>query len=305
MKILVADDDAVSRTLMKRVLEKSGYEVSTAEDGVQALELLLSGGGPRLALLDWMMPGFQGPDICRRVRAERRQAYVYMILLTAKLSGDDIVAGLTAGADDYLTKPCNPEELKARLRCGQRILELEDTLMEANEKLRFRASHDALTGLWNHGAILNRLRSELMRIETDAAHLSVLLADVDHFKQVNDVHGHMVGDELLRHVSSRIVEAVEPVDLVGRYGGEEFLILLRDCGPSQIADRAERIRASVADGAFSSERGPLSVSISLGAVPVTEWNQSLSFEPLLKQADDAMYEAKAGGRNRVVCREPA
>ena len=204
-------------------------------------------------------------------------------------------------SDDYLTKPCYPEELKARLRTGQRVLHLEDTLVEAREEMRFKATHDALTGLLNRGAILALLRTELNRSAQEHAPVSLLLCDVDHFKHVNDVHGHLVGDEMLRQVAVRLQDSVRAQDAVGRYGGEEFLILLNGCASAQVRDRAERVREAVACGSFPVENGALSISLSVGTLAVDNWNTDLPIEPLLKEVDAALYLAKSTGRNRVVC----
>ena len=167
MKILIADDEPVSRRLIERTLERYGYEVITAGDGAAAIRELIKPDGPRLALIDWMMPELDGPEVCRQLRARQGSPYVYMLLLTSKELSEDIVTGLEAGADDYLTKPCEPAELQARLRTGQRILKLEDNLVEAREQMRFKATHDALTALWDRGAILALLRGEVNRSAAD------------------------------------------------------------------------------------------------------------------------------------------
>jgi two-component system cell cycle response regulator len=301
VKLLIADDDPVSRRLMQRTLQKSGYEVLVAENGVQALEELSKEDGPRLALLDWMMPELDGLDVCRKVRGRPGKPYIYITLLTSKLSSSDVVAGLEAGADDYLTKPCNPEELKARLRTGQRVLRLEDTLVEAHEEMRFKATHDALTGLWNHGAILASLRKELERPAGEHVPLSLLLCDVDHFKRINDTYGHLGGDDILRQIAARLQDAVRPFDTVGRYGGEEFLILLNGCARVNLSDRAERLREAVACRPFLVDSGSLSVSVSAGSLTIESRETGLTVELLLKQVDAALYLAKSRGRNRIVC----
>jgi two-component system, cell cycle response regulator len=300
LKILIADDDPVSRRLMERILQKSGYDVVTAVNGAQALDELSRDGGPRLALLDWMMPELDGLEVCRRVRSRHGQPYVYITMLTSKLSNNDVVAGLEAGSDDYLTKPCNPEELKARLRTGQRVLRLEDTLVEAHEEMRFKATHDALTGLWNHGGILALVRNEVSRAARDRVPVSLLLCDLDHFKRVNDVHGHLVGDEILRQTAVRLQGSVRPSDAVGRYGGEEFLILLRGCGGAHLTDRAEQVREAVVCRPFCVENVSLSLSISTGALAFDDWSTAPLLDPLLRKVDAALYYAKSRGRNRVV-----
>jgi two-component system cell cycle response regulator len=220
LRILVADDDAVSRRMMERILRRAGYDVVLAEDGREALERLVSPDAPRLALLDWMMPGLDGPSVCLEFRSHRERPYSYIALLTSKGAKEDLIAGLEAGADDYLTKPCHPEELKARLRTGERILRLEDTLVDAREEMRYKAHHDALTLIWNRGAILAHLNSEIHRAQRELAKVSLLLCDVDHFKRINDVHGHPVGDMVLQEIAAQLTGAIRPGDAVGRYGGE-------------------------------------------------------------------------------------
>ena len=299
MKILVADDDAVSRRLMERLLERSGYEVVTAVNGREAAQKLASADCPRLALIDWMMPELDGPGVCREVRSRHESRYIYITLLTSKQASEDIVLGLEAGADDYLIKPCNPEELKARLRTGLRILDLEDKLVEAREDMRFRATHDALTSLWNRGSIVADFDRELTRARREHGALSILICDLDHFKRVNDVHGHVVGDEVLRHVSSVLLNSVRSYDLVGRYGGEEFLLLLVGCNASQAQTRAEHIRASVAESKFETNSDPLPLTMSIGTLTSCDWPDDLTVNQLLNEADKALYRAKAEGRNCV------
>ena len=299
MKILLADDDPVSLRIMERMLQKCGYEVITVRDGRQAAQKLSTKDGPRLALIDWMMPELDGLGLCREVRSRQDSAYVYIVLLTAKESREDIVQGLKAGADNYLTKPCHPLELQARLHSGRRILELEDKLVEAREEMRFKATHDALTSLWDRGAILALLRNELCRSIRERTSVSVLLCDVDHFKRVNDVHGHLAGDQILEEVSTRLRDAVRGHDAVGRYGGEEFLIVLSCCSGKDLEARAEQVRQAISSSPFQIATGPIPVSLSVGAITFKDWDKSLPLEPYLKQADEALYRAKAAGRNQV------
>jgi two-component system cell cycle response regulator len=299
MKILVADDDPVSLRMIERMLQRSGYEVVTADDGRKAADILSSADAPRLSLIDWMMPELDGPGLCREVRSRNDGPYVYILLLTSKQSSLDVVNGLKAGADDYLTKPCHPAELEARLNTGRRILQLEDKLVEAREEMRFQATHDVLTSLWNRAAILTLLRSELSRSERDRSAVSLLLCDIDHFKQVNDVHGHLVGDEVLQAVSERLLNSVRSYDAVGRYGGEEFLIVLSRCVGDDLEHRAEEVRRAINQSPIQSKCGPIRTSVSIGAVTIENWDESLPVEQLLSQADQALYQAKAAGRDQV------
>jgi two-component system cell cycle response regulator len=303
VKILVADDDPVSRRLMERMLQRGGYEVITAQNGRQAAHELSRVGGPRLALIDWMMPELDGPSLCRELRSKQNDSYVYILLLTSKQAGEDLVEGLEAGADDYLTKPCHMAELKARLHTGLRILQLEDKLVEAREEMRFKATHDALTSLWDRGAILALLRSELARSIREHLPVSLLLCDVDHFKQINDTHGHHAGDDVLQEVSTRLLGAVRSHDAVGRYGGEEFLIVLGGCSSEHLKQRAEEVRAAINGSPVLAKHGSISVSLSVGAITVESWDESIPIELLLKSADEALYRAKASGRDRVMFAE--
>jgi two-component system cell cycle response regulator len=303
LKILIADDDLVSLRMMQHTLQRGGYEVVCAKNGREAVEALSEERGPRLALIDWMMPELDGLGVCREVRGRQDQRYVYILLLTANQSSEDVVSGLKAGADDYMTKPCQPAELEARLHTGRRILQLEDKLVEAHEAMRFKANHDGLTSLWNRSAVLALLRGELSRSLRDGSPMSLLLCDIDHFKQINDGHGHAVGDEVLREVSTRLMDSVRAHDAVGRYGGEEFLILLSGCDSENLKARAEHVRQRISGAVFPTSAGRLSVSISVGGTTVERWNPRVPMEEFLRQADEALYRAKAEGRDRVVFAE--
>jgi two-component system, cell cycle response regulator len=295
LKILIADDDEMSLKLMQNMLTRIGYDVVAAANGREAMDRLLERDGPRLALLDWMMPEMDGPEVCQNMRSLSHGPYVYVTLLTSKDSKADLVKGLDAGADDYLTKPCNPEELKARLRAGQRILQLEDNLVAAREEMRFKATHDPLTTLWNRGTILEALDHTLQREHPSG----VLLCDVDHFKGINDIHGHLAGDGVLREIARRLRSATRPDDAIGRYGGEEFLVLLAGCDERSLPERAERLCIKMSDTSFDIERDSVSVTLSIGAVAVNG-NKRHSHEDVLRRVDEALYLAKEKGRNRVV-----
>jgi diguanylate cyclase (GGDEF)-like protein len=300
MRILVADDDPVSLRIMERTLANGGYEVMTVENGRDAAVELSKAEGPRLALIDWMMPGLDGPGVCREVRSRLHDAYVYMMLLTSRQLTEDVVKGLEAGADDYLTKPFHPAELKARLHTGRRILELEDKLVVAREEMRFKATHDSLTSLWDRGSIFSLLKRELSRSLREGNPVSVMICDIDHFKQINDVHGHLVGDEVLQQLSTRLQELVRPYDGVGRYGGEEFLVVLGGCNAADLRKRAEEVREGIGGAPFLTKNGPIRATASIGAITIDHWSRSSSIEPYLNEADVALYRAKEAGRNQVV-----
>lgn len=296
MKVLIADDDPLSRRLLEKTLLRAGYEVISVADGRQAVNCLSDSDAPRLALLDWMMPELDGPSVCRNIRQRHDQLYAYLILLTSKESKEDVVAGLESGADDYLVKPFNIDELKARLRCGERILHLEDRLVEAREEMRFKATHDHLTSLWNRGVMMDLLTRELARSQRESGSTVLLLGDIDHFKVVNDSHGHLVGDQVLREVARRMLLAVRSYDFVGRYGGEEFLIVLNNCDPNSGFARADDIRTTIGDRPIQTDAGPLRITMSFGVLISREWGHRPTDE-LLREVDAAMYAAKASGRN--------
>jgi len=304
MRILVAEDDAISRTLLERTLQRAGYEVISVENGAKAIAELVKQDAPRLALLDWVMPEMDGVEVCREIRRRKEQAYTYLILLSSRESKGDIVVGLESGADDYLTKPFDVDELKARLRSGHRILELEDHLVEARESMRFQATHDLLTSLWNRGVILELMSHEIMRSRREHSCTALMMCDIDHFKSVNDQYGHAVGDEVLREVARRLHNSVRSYDMVGRYGGEEFLVALNKCNPGSAVSRAENLRMKIGGRPIQTANKPMTVTISVGVALSTEFTEC-TVEELMHQADMALYAAKAAGRNCVRVAQPS
>ena len=298
-EILVAEDDAIYRHLLQTLLRRASFLVRTVSNGVDALRIAQADGAPRLLIFDWMMPGLSGIELCRRLRQERAtRLYQYIILLTSKDAKTDTVAGLEAGADDYLTKPVDYQELLARLRAGTRILELEDRLLNAQKEMEYLATHDSLTGLWNRLVWKKLLAAEFERAYRNATSVAVLMIDLDHFKSVNDTYGHSAGDALLNKVGDVLQSLVRAYDHVGRYGGEEFIILAQELSRDAVYDYAERIRSTLAQTAIMHEESPISVTVSIG-VAFAEILQERSPDVMVRAADRALYRAKARGRNCV------
>jgi two-component system, cell cycle response regulator len=301
MKILVAEDDSISRVLLERTSQRAGYEVTAVEDEAKAITELSKGDSPRMALLDWIMPEKDGVEVCREVRRLKGHAYTYLVLLSSRETKQDIVQGLESGADDYLTKPFDTDELKARLRVGQRILDLEDRLVEARESMRFQATHDRLTSLWNRGVIV--VTRELARSRREKNCTVVMMCDIDHFKSVNDRFGHAAGDDVQREVARRLQNSVRSYDIVGRYGGEEFLMVLNNCDPAGAVARAENLQAMVSGKPIPALDQSLTITISVGlAISIDYPNQDV--EEIIHQADLALYAAKSGARNCVRVANP-
>ena len=298
MQVLIADDDSVSRRMLANMLQQWNYEVAPACDGAEAWRLLQQDNAPQLAILDWMMPGMTGPAVCGEVRKRNQEPYTYILLLTARADKQDLIEGMESGADDYLTKPFDAQELKVRLRAGLRILELQAQLLAAREALREQATRDPLTCLWNRYSILDILNREVNRATREGTGLAVIMADLDHFKQVNDTYGHLAGDAVLREVARRMQASVRNYDAVGRYGGEEFLIVLPGSLEMSALQLAERLRETICAESIAFAESCLRASISLG---VTAWSAGTQVAPdmLIRAADEALYRAKAGGRNRV------
>jgi two-component system cell cycle response regulator len=298
VRILIAEDDAVSRRLLQAVLEQWGYDVVVACDGAEAWAALGAEDPPSLAILDWVMPVLDGVEVCRRLRADAERPYVYTILLTGRTDTQDVIEGLDAGADDYVRKPFDSNELRVRLRAGRRIIELQSVLLDTQRILRDRATHDPLTGMWNRAQAIEALDRELVRGVREGTPVSILMADLDHFKAVNDGFGHMAGDAVLREIALRIRSSLRPYDVVGRYGGEEFLIVLPGCDAESVRPLAERVRAMIAARVVDTSEGIVPVTVSIGAA--TSGVGARTNEELIRAADAALYRAKAAGRDRVV-----
>jgi two-component system chemotaxis response regulator CheY len=299
IRILIAEDDRSSRRLLSVNLINAGYEVAEAEDGQKAWEALQREKF-RFVITDWMMPKMTGLDLIRRIRSEIQNGYIYTIVVTALEDKASVVEGLGAGADDYLTKPYYSEELLARVKIGERILQLEDRLREAHEQMEYQAMHDALTGLLNRRAIQIHAEAEAKRATRASAALSLLLLDVDNFKAINDRYGHLVGDQALQTVAKVLSSNVRQYDWVGRWGGEEFLCVLPSTSQSEAGQAAERIRSSVAAVTLTApDSSTVHMTVSIGVACIEGYRDVIWLDKLIQSADHALYKAKTEGRNRV------
>jgi two-component system cell cycle response regulator len=303
MKVLVADDEVVSRRLIETSVRRWGYEAVVARDGLEASQILHSPDAPKLAVLDWMMPGLDGIELCRELRKGEGDSYTYVVLLTGKRNKTDVVQGLEAGADDYLIKPFDPQELRVRLQTGKRILCLLEQLKAARETLRALAARDPLTGLWNHSSIIDLLVNEIDRAERQSTYVAVALVDLDHFKSINDTHGHLIGDSVLVEAAQVMSCSIRPYDAVGRLGGEEFLIVLPGCDQINAVGHAERLRLALNRIAVSTPSGPVHFTASFG-VTVVGPETRVDARTAIQTADSAMYAAKRAGRDRVEISTP-
>ena len=296
MRVLIAEDDVTSRLLLKRVLENWGYEVTATRNGAEALQALEAEDAPRLAILDWMMPEMDGVDVCRRVRARETLQPPYIIMLTAVEDKKGVVTGLGAGADDYVGKPYDPDELHARLEVGRRLVEANDATLKAQRALEILARTDPLTGVPNRRAIVEELEREAERATRDGGPLGLGMLDIDHFKLVNDTCGHDDGDAVLCEVVRRALGVMRRYDSFGRFGGEEFLVIVPGSGEGELREVLERIRRAVGSTPIVTGGHELAVTVSLGGA----MRGRESADGLIARVDDAMYTAKEQGRDRVV-----
>ena len=296
MKILIAEDDLISLKMLEKTLVDWKYSVYKASDGEKAWQLLQKHKF-RIVILDWMMPELNGIDLCKKIRKSGNDRYTYIILLTSRDDSTDVIEGLMAGADDYIIKPFNPQELKARLQTGRRIIRLETELLITQKRLHNMATKDSLTKILNREAILQILDEEHARSDRENSSYSTIMIDIDDFKYINDSYGHQIGDKVLFEVTSRLKKKLRKYDKIGRYGGDEILVVLPNCICGELERIAKRLCNTVNNEPFETAKGPVNVTISLGGISSINI-QKPSSQQMLIESDVALYEAKRRGRSR-------
>jgi len=299
IKVLIAEDNAVSAKILQKNIKDWGYKVVLAKDGKEAW-LALQDEEIKLAVLDWMMPEIDGIQLCQKIRENdhqgKDQEYTYIILLTAKDEQKDLIKGFSVGADDYITKPFNQLELKARLKTGKRIIDLQRQLQE-------QASRDSLTGLWNRKRMFRILDKEINRAQRENLPVAIIMIDIDKFKAINDTHGHHVGDLVLQKIAVLLKNGVRNYDEMCRYGGDELLIILPNCNLIKTATIAERLRQSVLEHKITYDSLTLNITLSFGGTSTEKLPPDVESEALIMAGDEALLEAKNKGRNCVVINE--
>ncbi len=300
--ILIAEDDPVSRRMLEKNLAKAGRKVVSTSNGREALNILAKNYYP-IVITDWMMPVIDGLELCRAIRKQKFPGYVFIVLLTARSETGDIIAGMDAGADDYLTKPFNQAELLARMQAGERVLNLERSLSNACDEIKELSIRDPLTKCYNRGYLMEHLSQEIKRNKRYKHSLHIAMSDIDHFKRINDTYGHQAGDLVLQEYARCIMSTIrDGVDWLARYGGEEFILVLPETDLDKTWQVVERIRCLVSDMVILLKGEEIKITASFGisgfehGIDVEEFSAEL----LIKEADECLYRAKEAGRNKTV-----
>jgi two-component system, cell cycle response regulator len=297
LRILVADDSPVSRALVQHALEQEAYEVLFAESGGQALQKI-SESQPHIVITDWMMPDFSGPELCKRIRQEAKSRYTYIILLTSSSDLDRLVEGLSAGADDYLTKPFHQKELLARIGVGCRIIAMHREIEAKNCLLEESARTDHLTGMPNRRAVEEFAAKQIPGAARYGFSVWVIAADLDRFKFINDTYGHSAGDQVLCYFANILKVNTRAADICGRLGGDEFVLILTHAARKAIPMLIERLQSALASHDFGFDGSEVHVAATFGFAGF-EATEPREFAHLLAEADAALYREKARGREQA------
>lgn len=298
MKVLIADDDTSTRLMLKGLLQKQDCDITEADSGTSALEVIQSSEPPDLIFMDWNMPGLTGVEVTTLLRETQGDYAPYVIIISGYDATTQIIEALGYGADDYITKPLDGHLIKAKFAVAKRIIDVQEKLKQSNEVLQKLAYYDELTGVFNRRAGDASFMVEVERCIRKDQNLCIAMADIDHFKKVNDNYGHQTGDRVLKAFAGILKKTIRPYDMVCRYGGEEFMLIAEINTPSEAKELFERIRKRVSESEFSVDGQTLKITASFGVYLVTP-NTELVLTDLVKKADEALYQAKTEGRNRV------
>ena len=297
-RVLVAEGDSDTRLRLLHLLREWGFSVIAAQDGIEALGVVELQQPPDFFFINRSLAGMNGIELCRRICDRFSEHSPYIVMVGNATGRQDVVESLESGATEYLTTPFDEQELRARLIVAVRALDRQDNLISSCEQFRDQATRDALTGVWNRRGILEILEREQGRAEHNGRSTGILMLDIDHFKNVNDAHGHLAGDLVLQETARRLCRKLRAYDRLGRYGGEEFLIVVPATNERELCELAERIRASVESEPVPTGLIDIRITFSIGAAIAKPGDRSKA--KLIAVADDALYEAKKLGRNRIV-----
>ncbi len=301
--VLVVEDDPVTRRLICKTVGGAGYDTAEAENGKIAQEILKKSCFP-IVVTDLMMPEMDGLELCRWIRSQRNAHYIYIVVLTARDSTEDVLKGFETGVDDYLTKPFNHAELLARINTGMRIIGLERSLKQAYREIKALSIIDSVTGCYNRRYLEEKLPGEIKRAQRYGRDLSIVMCDLDHFKMINDTYGHQVGDMVLHAFASRVQNVIrKDIDWMARYGGEEFLIVLPETNVENAAKKADMLRRMIAENRVGvSERDQIFITASFGVSGLSGkiGCENVVASELIGDADACLYRAKTAGRNCVI-----
>ena len=295
MKILIADDSPTTRFVLKKNLNKWNYDVVEASDGITAYNILQNDDPPRIAILDWNMPGMDGVSICKKIRSEPNKPFIYKILLTSRSSTEDLVFALDNGAHNFQSKPFKPIEIRSHVKVGHRLVEADDKLKEYADTMKKLATVDPLTNAFNRRYFMEHAEQEFKRSLRYQRPFSLLIIDIDHFKKINDNYGHACGDEVLKAITSLFKEELRNSDIFARIGGEEFAVILPETNAVKAVEVGQRIRIKIKNYDIPYNNINIKITISIGISSINDKSKSL--DELLKNADDALYDVKKCGRN--------